>query len=364
MKVIFVINEPIQKASGGYKMVYIYANELARKNNDVTIIYHCRRDKLLSNYKFPFPFKFLIAKFLAYRGPNWFDLEKMVHRKVVKEITNKTIPDCDVILATAADTAEDVNSLSQSKGRKYYFIQGYENWVLPEKKLIETYQFPMKKIVVAKWLKKTVESFTKGQEVECVLNGIDDNIFKIFEPIEQRIPASICMLYHDLEQKGSKEGLMVINKLKKIIPDLKVHLFGIVPRPVDLPSWINYTYRANAQEVVKIYNASSIYLCPSWNEGCSLTGAESMMCGCALVSTKIKGIQEYADDTNSILVDVHDIEAMYSASINLIRCNEERIRIAQKGFQQIKELLNYKRCIQQFIELLYDDTNQLNNKVI
>ena len=110
MKVSFVINEPIQSASGGYKVVYTYANEMARKGIEVKIYYHCRKDVLLSNYKLPIGIKLMIARGLSAIGPKWFELDKKVGRKIITNICNNQIEDADIIIATAADTAKDVYS--------------------------------------------------------------------------------------------------------------------------------------------------------------------------------------------------------------------------------------------------------------
>ncbi|WP_052447468.1 glycosyltransferase family 4 protein [Clostridium polynesiense] len=357
MKVTFVINEPIQEASGGYKMVYTYADELINNGDEVLIVYNCHKNRLFSNYKFPFWIKMQIANFLAQRGPSWFALNSKVKRKVVSFVSNDTIPDADVVIATAADTAESVYRLSGNKGKKYYFVQGYETWVINEEKLLETYKYPMRIITISKWLKNTIEKYA-NQNVIVVLNGIDGKIFRITKALEKRNSTSICMLYHDLESKGSKEGLKVLKKLKQDFPDLRAHLFGVVKKPSDLPNWIEYTYNATSEELVRIYNNSAIYLCPSWNEGFGLTGAESMMCGCALVSTRTTGVMEYADEDSAIFVDIHDTESMYSACKKLIEGNEKRILLARKGNVRVKALLNYKFAKDKFISILHETIDE------
>ncbi len=353
MKVSFIINEPIQSASGGYKMVYIYANELVRRGIDVYIYYHCRKKVLFSNYKLPFYLKIIIANFIAYRGPKWFNLEKLVKRKIITKIDDIHIDKSDIIIATAADTAKDVYYLSEEKGEKYYFIQGYETWLMSREQLIDTYKLPMKKITVSKWLKKEVEK-SSNDSVEVVLNGIDHNIFKIKIKPEKRKNKSICMLYHNLESKGSDEGLEVIFKLKERYKELEVNLFGVVDKPEDLPDWIMYTRNASPLELSDIYNRSMIYLFPSWNEGFGLTGAEAMMSGCALVSTETLGVKEYANETTARFVEIHDVDDMFKQCCQLFENKEQRCVMANKGAYSVSQLLDYNKAIEKFCKLVLE----------
>lgn len=354
MNISFIINEPIQNASGGYKVVYIYANELVKNGDNVSIYYRCRKEVLFSNYKFPFVIKLLIANFFTIKGPKWFKLNKKVKKHIICSIDNERVKNGDVVIATASDTAKDVNYLDSKKGKKYYLIQGYENWMMSEQELFETYSFDMTKITVSNWLKEKIMPYDTNNKLYCVLNGIRNDEFYIVNPIDNRNNNCISMLYHDLESKGTKEGMEVIYKLKEKYPELKVCLFGVVDKPSNLPEWITYTHNATVKELNKIYNESSIYLCPSWNEGFGLTAAEAMMCGCALVSTQTKGIQEYATKENSCLVEIHDKENMYNYCSYLIDNPNERIKMAEKGSAEVTKKLNYKKSVDEFIKLLHE----------
>lgn len=353
MKVTFIINEPIRKASGGYKIVYEYANALDDMGHKVEIIYRCRKDILFSNYSLPWIVKKMVAKFIANSGPNWFDLNKTVKRNIVSDINDKTVNDSNIVIATAVDTAEDVKNLSVSKGSKIYLIQGYETWVYPEKKVHETYQYQMTKIVVAKWLGEIVDKYS-NESSYYISNGVDRHVYKVINEIEERDRFSIAMMYHDLESKGSADGIEVLIKLKEKYKSLNVNLFGIPQRPKELPSWINYTCCATKEEVVEIYNKSSIFLCTSWTEGFGLTGAEAMMCGCALVSTETLGVKEYANENLAKLVPIRRIDLLIEACINLIENNLMRINMAKLGQKHVTELLNIENSKSKFINLLLE----------
>lgn len=357
MKISFVINEPINRASGGYKTVYMYANVLAENGDDVTVFYRCKKEVLFSNYKMPFPIKLFIAKVCARRGPKWYSLNKKVQRKIVTDITDDAISDGDVVIATAADTADAVMKLSDAKGQKFYFIQGYEKWVMSEEQLKQTYAHDMNKIVVAKWLKELVEKYSEKKAV-YIPNGINQDVFCIRKPVEERNPHQIAMMYHDLESKGSLDGIKVLLNLKKRYPDLEAHLFGIVAKPADLPEWVMYTYCAGENELVSIYNNASVYLCPSWEEGFGLTGAEAMLCGCALVSTSTQGVLEYADHTTALLVEPHDTDSLEKACIKLFDDSCFRIQLAKNGNSYVSEVLDLQKSTMLFLKSIYQEDGQ------
>ncbi|WP_343338821.1 hypothetical protein TPELB_10200 [Terrisporobacter petrolearius] len=361
MKVTFVINEPIRRASGGYKVVYEYANAFDNIGSKVQIVYRCKKDVLFSNYDIPWIIKMLLAKITAYKGPNWFNLNRTIKRKVVRDINDNTINNADVVIATAVDTAEKVNKLSESKGKKIYLIQGYETWVYPEEKVHETYSYDMTNIVVARWLKEKVDRYSNNNSI-CIPNGVNKDIYKVVNSIENRNRYSISMMYHNLESKGSSDGLKVLVNLKKKYPHLKAYLFGIPSKPIDLPEWIDYTCCATQDEVVDIYNKSSIYLCTSWSEGFGLTGAEAMMCGCALVSTETFGVKEYANKKTARLTLIRDVESLTKSCIDLMENNDARIQMSKLGQKQVTDLLNMERAKNKFIEVVSSERDN-NGKI-
>ncbi|WP_261805478.1 glycosyltransferase family 4 protein [Lapidilactobacillus luobeiensis] len=347
MKINIVINEPIRLASGGYKIIYQYANFLVKNNHEVTIYYRCRKNVLYSNYKIPFWAKMIISKILMYQGVIWFNVDRRIKSRIITTITNQNIADGDAIVATAVDTAVEVCALSATKGRKYYFIQGFEDWVLDEAEVRKTYSLGMNNIVIAKWLKVIVDNESKRESL-YIPNGIDKKIFYVKKPIELRRSATVAMLYHPQQYKGSAEAIEALKRVKEVHDSLHVEMFGIADQPIDLPEWISYTKSATQEQLLNIYNSSSIFLCASHAEGFGLTGAESIFCGCALVTTDTLGVREYADENNSLICKPSDVEALTRAICFFIENNEFRIKIARRGCNSVTPLLDYDKACQSF----------------
>lgn len=352
MKITFCLPQPGNNPIGGYKVVYEYANRLEKLGNKVTIVYDCNR----LFYRNNIDFIRLLKIFIKYnRNKSWFKLNRKIKLKyALHGIENRYFPNADYVVATAVETVEPILSLNKLKGEKIYFIQDIENWRLGDDYVNSTYSMPFAKmIVISNWIKKRVDKYASTPSI-VINNGLDFDKLGIINDIEDRNPYTVSMLYHALAHKGSKYGLQALYKLKKEIPELTVEMFGAPEKPKNLPEWIHYTRRANAEEVKNIYNSTAIFLSSTINEGFGLTGAESMACGCALVSTNYEGVKEYAENgENSVLCPVKDSDSLCFAMKELMYNDKKRISIAKRGYQDIQKL-NWDKSVRKFMNVLKD----------
>ncbi|MDX1440293.1 MAG: hypothetical protein R3284_10370, partial [Rubricoccaceae bacterium] len=70
---------------------------------------------------------------------------------VVPTISDKHVPDADIVIATGVQTAPWVRDLSASKGAKAYFLQHVETFIVRHAR--QTWEYPMAKITIAEWIK-------------------------------------------------------------------------------------------------------------------------------------------------------------------------------------------------------------------
>lgn len=329
MKIAFVINEPAQDANGGYKMVYMYANSMVEAGHDVSIYYWCRKGKLFTNYKLPFAIKYVVAALLSAKGPKWFKLDKRVHGKAVKEISDRTIEDADTVLATAVNTAKPVFELSEKKGKKAYFIQGFENWEFTAEYVYNTYALGMTNIVVAKWLKEIVESHSISKVI-LIPNGIDTNIF--YDQKLNRRKHSIVVQYREAVYKGSEYAIRAIEVLQKKYSDLYVAMISTDNAPKNLPQCCEFFQNISPEKVAEINNKSQVFICTSIEEGYGLPGLEAMACGCAVCSSGYLGVFEYAvDGKNALISPVKDVDSMVDNVCKLFEYEDLREQIVTNG---------------------------------
>lgn len=339
--VSFVLPPATRKVVGGLKVIYQYANHLASTGFDVRLYYKLTGENSRRLPKLPVR---LARRMVVATEPRWYPLSSSV-RKLVYKVPQDI--EGDIVIASDVMSVESV--LQCASSHKAYFIQGYENWVVPDEYVRETYCQGMTNVVVSKWLKRIVDGAMadareKGRmtmhtldESVYIPNGIDLGTF--FSTTESDTRGNtIAMLYHTDEHKGSEVGLDVLYRLKSDIPSLRAHLFGAPRRPVGLPDWISYRQKASEYEVASIDRASSVFLCTSRQEGYGLTGLEGMACGCALVTTDCLGIREYArNEENAVICPVDDVDALAKATKELLFDTDLRRRIVRKSASTVKD---------------------------
>lgn len=341
MKITYVLPPNLNVPIGGYKIVYQYANELVKKGHQVNIV-HLKNVfpslKWYSNQSIRNKINRVLGrKEKNVKNVSWFPLDHRVKLffDVEKE---KDFPIADAIVATAAPTTYIVN-LGPHVGRKFYFIQNYEEWWYKngESGLLNTFRQPnMTNIVISHELESKVKAAT-DKKVEYLPNFYDPKEFFLENDIELRNNV-VALLNHSQETKRTKLGIEILKEVKKQIPDLSVELFGVPEMPKDLPEYFHGTQLASPGQLRKnIYGSSKIYLLPSVLEGWVLTGMEAMASGSAVVASKIGGIVDYANDTNSVLVEPDNKDQFVKEIVGLLRDDKKRQQIAKKGYQDVQQ---------------------------
>ena len=341
MKSITFLMPPFQYSPvGGFKIALEYANRLVDDGFEVHVVYGdtTKYKKLPYKLKFKFFVKHILFRFhILHRSIRiWFPLDERIKEHNVYGLDYRFVPKTDLYICTGVDTAAYLNKYPISSVRKFYFIQGYENWGRSDEEVRQTYHYPMKKIAVSKWLHQIIAS-EEGEPCIWVPNGFDCTKFYLTIPIEQKNKYAVSMLYHEAKIKGCETAFSALHMVKKEIPNLQVVLFGTPERPKSLPEWFTY-YRQPSEEVhLKINNETAIYVAASINEGWGLTIGEAMLCGQAVVCSDNKGFREMAkDEETALLFPVGDAEEMAQKIIRLIKDDDLRIRIANRG----KEFIN------------------------
>lgn len=323
---------------GGLKVVYEYANRLAEDGYKVNLIHSSAKHKTqkffdkIRNYV-----RYERAKLTgSFKPVNWFPIHKNINLIVIPEMSEKFIPDSDKIIATSWETATPVFSFSKSKGDKFYFIQSYEVWSGSEELVNQTWRYPMKKIVIAKWLQLKADEM--GLKTIYIPNGFDLDRFFITNQIEDRCNRSVIMMYHTHKVKGSEYALNAIESLKVSYPDLKLSLFGITPRPGDLKPWIEYYSNPEQEKLRELYNRNAIFISPSLVEGFPLPPGEAMLCGCCCIASDIKGHKEYCYDNDTAFLFAPNNPGVLEEKLReVMESNNKRIDIAKKGNEVIKQ---------------------------
>lgn len=332
MRIGFILPGLPWRISGGYKVVYQYANALSLRGFEVTVFSLC--DNTLKTAGLPEALRRTAIKISPAR-PRWFDLDSSVRVKKVLDVSESSFFGYDVLIATAISTAPLLSRLQLDGIKRFYFIQGYENWAASDGEIRESYKLPLDKIVISKWLSEIVENVT-GSAPYYLPNPIDRRIFRI-RPESQRSKYKIAVLYHEAECKGFSVAWKAILEAKKEIPEIEVEMFGTFDCPNDLPNWVTYYKKASEAELSCLYNRCGVYVCGSYIDSFGLTCLESICCGCALVSTRFPGVFEYTDEESALLCEVGDWQKLALSIVEAIRDDGLRLKMVDRSLRLAKE---------------------------
>lgn len=349
------------RPSGGYKVVYEYANRLVNDNIEVHIVYpsSTQYNKLSLVQKVRAIARYLYWMVQSIFLKKWFNLDTNVKKHYILSLDYSNVPKTDYYVATAVSTAYALKDFNIDLKRCLYLIQGFENWGVTDEYVKNSYKFGFSNIVISDWLARKVDE-TKAPYI-IIKNGFDFDYFHLSIPIEKKNKLSISMLYHDNSRKGCVYGIEALNIVKDKFPELKAVFFGTPSRPSNLPDWIDYFKKPDKVTHNKIYNESAIYLAPSIQEGWGLTVGEAMIGGAAIVCTDTLGFQEMVEDGKSALISpIKDSQSLADNIIRLIENDELRMRLAKFGHDEIQKF-TWEKSYLSFKSKLSDTPN--NSKI-
>lgn len=317
MKITFV--SPAPNLSGGIRVIAIYADLLTEMGHDVTVVAQVP----------PRPGAKAVAKGLiqgrlpAPRGVGHYDGLKARLRLVETDmpLTDKDIPDGDVVIATWWETAYIVAGLSDAKGRKFYFIQHHEVHDPRRAHLAAgSYHLPLKKITISNWLVSVLRDLYGATDIALVPNAVDRSMF-FAAPRDKNPRPTASLMYSGKAFKGTDTSLEALRLARQTLPDLHLVAFGTERPAPGLPLPPDTTYHLSPPQASlrDIYAASDLYLFGSRVEGFGLPVLEAMACGCPVVATHAGCAPDFVVPGKSgHLVDADDPQAMAEAILDIL----------------------------------------------
>ncbi len=312
MRITFVL--PYAHFNGGVRVIAIYAAELFRRGHELTVVslpprQHGRRKQLL------WQLRSLLGLAQPATGPSHLDGCRFKHRllSTYRPVRDADLPDADVVIATWWETAEWVSRLSDSKGAKAYFIQGYEAFPeQPKERVDATWRLALHKITIANWLVRKARDEFGDADVSFVPNSVDLTQFRAPPRTKQAVP-TVGYLYSHPAFKGSQEVASAVAMLRQRVPQLRVVSFGAHQPTEELPlaAGCEFTYKPPQERIADLYASADVWLCGSRSEGFHLALLEAMACRTPVVSTAIGGAEEsIAPGINGAIVPIGDVEAL------------------------------------------------------
>ncbi|HSS32215.1 MAG TPA: glycosyltransferase family 4 protein [Solirubrobacterales bacterium] len=338
MKIAFLLPGQGVRPTGGYKVVYEYANRLTRDGHEVSVVhpFSCavpvapelrRRARIW------------VAKLRLRRSriAPWFEFEPGVDLRVVTEPAVEKLPDADVLVATAWHTAAPIAAAVGAKGAGgAYLIQGYETWDGDAESVDATWRLPLAKIVISHWLEEIAERLGEAEWTTRVPLGMDLDRLGVDVPPAERAPR-LGSLHHPGAAKGGDDVLAAMAAVKERRPEVCAVLFGTRDRPADLPDWIEYEQLPSPARLRALFNSCSIFLGASRSEGWGLPASEAMLCGCALVTVANGGSREFAiDGETALVVPPERVDQLGERALALLDDEPLRLKLAAAGAERLR----------------------------
>ncbi len=309
---------PHIKLSGGVRVILTYADLLAQRGHSVSIV---------------IPVKAALPRVLGNvlrRRPQWFP---NLSAKIVRVSSWHDAPRAEVIIADSWRAAEALSKIESKK--KIHFIQHDERLYHGDTQLVSrVYAQPLQKVTVSSWLQDMLRTDFK-QNATLLLNSVDRTLFHPSSTPRQSNECRVLLLDHEYAWKGTEEGVLLVERLKKTHPHVKLVMFGTrrssTPFPCD-----EYHYNLPQTGLSDLYSSCDVYLCPSWDEGFGLPSLEAMACGVALVTYDNGGSRDYAIEGDTTFVAPRkDQEVLFQKLLLSVEQKEIRQAVARRGYERV-----------------------------
>lgn len=361
MRITFIC--PFPNLSGGNRVIADYAEGLARKGHNVTIVAERKNrsprnqiQKMLRktrNLGKQSASNIQVQSHYAERNIN------IIMAPTAGPVTADITPDADIIIATWWETAYWIRDFPPQKGKKFYFMQDYGAVNQPLENLIETWLFGYNIITISNWLESFVQRFAP-QPIAVVSNGVDSNLFNIRERTKPKIP-TIGYVHSPLPTKGAVFAGNAIAQAIETIPSLQVQVLGDPgPAMLDvLPRTTTVNHQIPDQLLPTIYGACTAWLFTSLNEGYGLPILEAMGCGTPVIGFSSAAAPELLAEGGGALVTTGDTTELATQIQRFCTMpNNEWMTFSQCAYDTVYPNKTLEVAINQFEQALLNFSNR------
>lgn len=180
-------------------------------------------------------------------------------------------------------------------------------------------------VPVSHWLGNEVKkSFLKNQDIRVIQNGIDINIFRPQENLDE------LQDVYNVQDKfvilgvastwEKRKGLQEFIKLSKIIPDdVQIILVGISKnQKKELPSGIIAIERTeNVNQLADLYSLADVFVNPTLEEALGLTNIEAQACGTPVITYNSGGSPETVSPATGMVIEKENTVELLKAIMSV-----------------------------------------------
>jgi glycosyltransferase involved in cell wall biosynthesis len=204
----------------------------------------------------------------------------------------------DAYVATAWATAHALAKHSDIPGRRFYLVQDYEPWFYPRGTAYElaedTYRFGFSTITIGHMLAAEL-SERYGYESTVAEFGCDTEKYGIDNRGERT--GVVFYAKPGVARRGYELGVMALERLSRLRPDVVIHTFGIKARALPFPAVVHGHMTTSDLNV--LYNQCGAGLALSFSN-ISLIPYELLAAGVVPVMNDYEGLRSNLDNPNVV----------------------------------------------------------------
>jgi len=231
-----------------------------------------------------------------------------------------SVPSGDVLVATAWRTAEDLLAFPAAHGARAYFLQDWEVDDPADSARVEaTWRHPFHRIAVSEWLRRW------GHErlgLDCdgpVGNGVDNAWFHpAQEPPGREAATVLGCVYDATPRKAPGDLVATLHEVARRRPATRFLVFGRYRLRHRLPTGARYILAPSFAKIAELYRRMRVFVHTSAWEGWGLPPMEAMASGCAVVTTRVGGVPEFADERTARILEPGDVAGLARAALELL----------------------------------------------
>lgn len=183
------------------------------------------------------------------------------------------------------------------------------------------------------------------EKVKVFPNGFDDTVFYPRDKQEARkklgLPEDafiVSFVGHFIARKG-------LDKLIPAVEKAGVKMICAGKGPID-PRGENCLFAGTVghEELPWFYSASDVFVLPTLNEGCCNAIVEALACGLPIVSSDLPFNYDILDETNALLVDPADVDALTKCICSLRDDPALRQKLGEGSLAKAKTLTLRQRA--------------------
>ena len=201
-------------------------------------------------------------------------------------------------------------------------------------------------VPVSDWIKGEMQhSFLKDYDFRVIHNGIDTNVFTIYDPAEvkkkyqlegKRIILGVASIW--CEEKGWNDFMRLAEQLDE---NERLVLVGVDEKhQAMLPKNITGIRRTeNIRQLAELYSAAEAFVNPTWQDNYPTVNLEAIACGTPVVTYRTGGSIEAVTEQTGLVVEQGDVDGLLQA----IRTIEERGKAYYQEPCRTHALKNFKK---------------------